>query len=137
MGYLNMIKAKVISEVLGSPQEHVDKTLNLLLEKLKERKELDIGNEKLFQAEKIEGKPLFSGFIEYEINVETLSELSGFCFDFMPSSIEILEPDELKTSSVSFGELFNEILARLHQNDMFLRNTIAELTFLKRKLENK
>ncbi len=137
MGYLNMIRAKVISEVLGSPQEHVDKTLNLLIDKLKERKELNIGNEKIFQAEKIENKQLFSGFIEYEINVENLNQLSGFCFDFMPSSIEILEPDELKTSSVIIGELFNEILARLHQNDMFLRNTIAELAYLKKKSEKK
>ena len=132
-----MIRAKVISEVLGSPQEHVDKTLNLLIDKLKERKELNIGNEKIFQAEKIENKQLFSGFIEYEINVENLNQLSGFCFDFMPSSIEILEPDELKTSSVIIGELFNEILARLHQNDMFLRNTIAELAYLKKKSEKK
>jgi len=132
-----MIKAKIISEVLGSPQEHVDKTLNLLLEKLKERKSLHIENEHTFQAEKIEGKPFFSGFIEYEISVENLNELSGFCFDFMPSSIEILEPERIGINSVEAGDLFNEIMARLHQNDMLLRNTVAQLNMLNRQLKEK
>jgi len=137
MDWLDMIKCKIISEVLGSPQEHVDKTLNLLLERLKERKSLNASNEKMFQAEKVEGKPLFSGFIEYEIGVENISDLTGFCFDFMPSSIEILDPNELKINSVHAGEFFNDMLARLHQNDMFLRNTVAEMAMLKRKLEGK
>ncbi len=128
-----MIKAKIISEVLGSPQEHVDKTLQLLLEKLKERSSLHIMNETIFQAEKIEGKPFFSGFIEYEISVENLNELSGFCFDFMPSSIEILEPDKLNINAVEAGEFFNEIMARLHQNDMLLRNTVAQLNLLRKE----
>ena len=128
-----MIKAKIISEVLGSPQEHVDKTLQLLLEKLKERSSLHIMNETIFQAEKIEEKPFFSGFIEYEISVENLNELSGFCFDFMPSSIEILEPDKLNINAVEAGEFFNEIMARLHQNDMLLRNTVAQLNLLRKE----
>lgn len=132
-----MIKCKVISEVLGSPQEHVDKTLNLLLEKLKERKSLHVSSENIFNAEKVEGKPLFSGFIEYEMEVDGINELTGFCFDFMPSSIEILDPDELKMNSVHAGEFFNDMLARLHQNDMFLRNTVAELAMMKRKLEGR
>ena len=128
-----MIKARVISEVLGSPQDHVDKTLKLLLEKLKERKSLDVNQEKIFNAEKIEGKPFFTGFIDYEINIKDLGELTSFCFDFMPSSIEILEPDELKVKPTNLGELFNDLLARLHDNDMLLRNTIAELTLLKKR----
>ena len=67
---------------MGSPQEHVDKTINMLLEKIRSRKELNTTNEKVFKAEKIEGRPLFSGFIEYEIDTESLNALNGFCFDF-------------------------------------------------------
>ncbi len=130
-----MIKARVISEVIGSPQDHVDRTLNLLLEKLKERKLLNVSNERIFNAEKMENKPLFSGFIEYEIDVENINELTGFCFDFMPSSIEILEPDELVFTTIISSELFNDLLARLHQNDMVLRNVVAELTLLKKKIQ--
>ena len=132
-----MIKARIISEVLGSPQEHVDKTLKLLLDKIKERKELNLTNDKTFNAEKLEDKLLFSGFLEYEISVESLNTLSGFCFDFMPSSIEILEPDSLNFKTVEMADLFNEILARLHQNDMFLRNAVAEMNLLKRRLGGK
>ena len=46
-----MIKAKIISEVVGSPQEHVNKTLNLILEKLKERNGINIDEERLFEAQ--------------------------------------------------------------------------------------
>ena len=132
-----MIKAKIISEVLGSPQEHVDKTLNVLLDKIKERKELNVVNERVFESQKVEDKPLYTGFIEYEISIEDINELIGFCFDFMPSSIEIIEPTELRLKSTSAGELFNELMARLHQNEMFLRNVIAELKLAKKQLENK
>jgi len=55
----------------------------------------------------------------------------------MPSSIEILEPQELKINTTNAAELFNDLLARLHQNDLLLRNVIAELGMLKRKLEEK
>ena len=132
-----MIKAKIISEVLGSPQEHVDKTLNLLLEKIKEVKDLRAANWKVFEAQKIEDKPLFTGFLEYEISVETIEHLVGFCFDFMPSSIEIIEPDEFQIPATDTGNILNDLLARLHQNDMFLRNVVAELTKMKKVLENK
>ena len=130
-----MIKAKVISEVLGSPQEHVNKTMNLLLNKLKESKELNLKNERVFESEKLEDRPLFSGFIEYEVSVEGLDNLIDFCFDFLPSSVDILDPDELKFNNTIANDFVNDMLARLHQNDMFLRNALAELTHLKKDIE--
>lgn len=125
---------KVISEVLGSPQEHVDKTLYLLLNKIKERKELQVSNEHVFKAEKMEDKPLFTGFLEYELKIETIDTLVDFCFDFMPSSIEILEPDELELKAMSVSDLFNELLAKLHNNDMLLRSALVELSLLKKNM---
>ena len=132
-----MIKAKIISEVLGSPQEHVDKTLNLLLDKIKNIKEFNVVNWKVFEAQKVEDKPLFTGFLEYEISVGTIEQVVGFCFDFMPSSIEILEPDDFQMPATDAGNILNDLLARLHQNDMFLRNVVAELTRMKKVMENK
>ena len=130
-----MIKAKIISEVVGSPQEHVDKTLQLLLDKIKERKNLQVKNEKMFSAQPMEKSSLFSGFLEYDIEIEQVNTLVDFCFDFMPSSIEIIEPDNLKMNASDISSLFNELMARLHQNDLFLRNLIVELKMIKKKYE--
>ena len=121
-----MIIVKLISEVLGSPKEHVDKALNLILDKIKEQNGLKVADSKFFEAQKMEDKPLFTGFIEYTIEVEDPQRLIDFCFDFMPSSLEIIEPDELDMKSVKFADMLNDLLAKLHRNEMALRNLIAE-----------
>lgn len=128
-----MIKVRIINEVLGSPKEHVENTLKLLLDNMRQNKNLKLINEIIFEATKLEDKPLYSSFAELEIEFKVLEDLVGFCFDYMPSSIEILEPEELKLEAISVSDLFNELMARLHQNDMMLKNAIAELAVLKRE----
>ena len=46
-----MIKTRIISEIVGSPQEHVNKTMDLLLERIREKKDIRLNNEKKFNAE--------------------------------------------------------------------------------------
>jgi len=128
-----MIKTKIISEIVGTPEDHVNKTVDLLLAKIKERKDIKVISEKKFEAQKVKDKPFYSAFIEYEAEFEKLNNLISFCFDFIPSSIEILEPNEIKIPALSAGEFLNELLARLHENDLFLRNLIAELKLLKKE----
>ena len=127
-----MIRAKIISEVVGSPQNHVDDTLKLLLDKIKERKDFVVNNEQIFEAQKMENNPLFSGFIEYELELSDVKKVIDFCFDFMPSSIEIIEPDEFNINSFIISDLFNELMARLHQNELTLRNALAQIELLKK-----
>ncbi|MEK6934689.1 MAG: hypothetical protein AABW46_02315 [Nanoarchaeota archaeon] len=128
-----MVKVKIINEVLGSPKDHVEKTLKLLMDAARRNKDFKINSEKIFEARKLEDNPFFSAFTELEIEFKDLQDLIGFCFDFMPSSIEILEPGELKMDSIRGSDLFNELMARLHQNDMALKNALAELAILKKK----
>lgn len=128
-----MIKTKIINEVLGSPKEHVENTMKLLIDNMKKNGNLKFNSENIFEAVKLENNPLYSSFAELEIEFEALESLVGFCFDYMPSSIEILEPSELKLGAISLSELFNELMARLHNNEMLLRNALAELSLLKKK----
>ncbi len=128
-----MIKVRIINEVLGSPKEHVENTLKLLLDNMRQNKNLKLINEMIFEATKLGDKPLYSSFAELEIEFKVLEDLVGFCFDYMPSSIEILEPEELRLEAISVSDLFNELMARLHQNDMMLKNAMAELAVLKRE----
>ena len=128
-----MIVTRMISEVVGSPEEHVNKTIDLLLDRISEYKKIKIISEKKFEAKKMDTDPLFSGFIEYEAEFEKIEHIIDFCFDFMPSSIEIIEPLNISISATAAADIFNELLARLHQNDLLLRNIIAELKLIKQK----
>ena len=55
----------------------------------------------------------------------------------MPSSIEILGPSELKIDNLSMNGLLNDLIARLHRYDMFLKNLHAENIVLKQEKEKK
>ncbi|MEK6826237.1 MAG: hypothetical protein AABX90_01265 [Nanoarchaeota archaeon] len=128
-----MIQTKIISEIVGSPEEHVNKTMDLLLDKIKERKDIKIKAEKKFEAKKMQDNPLYTAFMEYEAEFEKLEDVTSFCFDFMPSSIEIIKPHEIQMNATVVADLFNELLARLHQNEIFLRNLIAEVQLMKKE----
>ncbi|MBS3144890.1 hypothetical protein J4208_04875 [Candidatus Woesearchaeota archaeon] len=129
------LKARAILEILGSPEEHVKKTMQMILEKAKQYPDAKITNEKLFPSEKMGDKNLWSTFAELDMEVKTIQVLTGFCFDFMPSSLEIVEPEELQLQHHVVSDVLNDLLARLHQYDMVLKNIHAENILLKKKLE--
>src|SRR3989344_3928264 len=89
------LKARAIIEILGSPEEHVKKTMQMILDKIKQYPDTKIIKEKMFPAEKMGDKNLWSTFTELDMEVKNVQILTGFCFDFMPSSLEIIEPEEM------------------------------------------
>ena len=120
---------RAIIEILGSPKEQVEKAIGIVVDKLKKDKELRVDRVEVVEAKKV--KELWSSFCELEINLK-LSKLLNFCFDYMPSSIEILEPDKLDLESMELGGFLNDLLARLHSYDMVVKNLKAENIIMKR-----
>src|SRR3989339_1846234 len=98
----DLIRCRAVLEVLGKPKEHVEKTIKLLVEKVKEDPEISILKEKFAEITQQE-KEIFSTFVELEMVVKGVTTLTGFCFDFMPSSIEIEKPEilEVKNRDIS------------------------------------
>ena len=130
------IKVRCIVEIVGGPKEHVEKAMGVVVGKLKEDKKIKIISDKVFDAKPLEGKhPLFSSFCELDFEVDTMKDLFGFCFDFMPSSVEIYDPTELRVKMEDVNNMFNELLSKLHQYDMALKNIYAQNVLLKRKYE--
>lgn len=129
-----ILTARVILEVVGAPKEHIEKTLKEIIEKLKKEsyivKVLDIHIEPTKQI-----KEFFSSFSEIELQIKDSSSLIGFCFDYMPSSIELIEPEVFQSDIVEFTGLINDLLAKLHKYDMLVRNLWAENTMLKKHME--
>lgn len=127
------LKARSIIEIVGGPKEYVDKAMGIVVEKLKEDKKAKLVKEKIFEAKEMQDKRLFSSFCEVEIEVKEVGDLFGFCFDFMPSSIEIHDPTSVNLRNEDLNDMFNELLAKMHQYDMAVKNLYAQNILLRRK----
>lgn len=118
------IKATAIVEILGSPKDHVIKTMDSYIEKMKKEKNIKILEAKKSKVEQKE--KLFSIFADIEMLAKTPSNIVDYCFDYMPSSIELIEPENVKFNSHEFSNFFNDLQARLHQLDMIVKKLRAE-----------
>lgn len=124
------ILANIIIEIAGKPKEHVEKTLKLVVDKIKENKDLNVKNANFEKPKEIEN--LFSAFAEIEAEFKNLSVLLGICFDYMPSSIEIIEPTELKLKAPNFTDFLNDLQSRLHNIDLKLKAVVQQNEILNR-----
>ncbi len=125
------IHAQVIIEMLGAPKEHIQETLQLYIDKIKnEEKQITIKN--VVYAEPKEVQNLFSVFAELNLEFADLPTLVWFCFDYMPSSIEIYSPEELVYERKAVTDFLNDLQARLHKFDMLIKNLSAENKVVKK-----
>ena len=117
---------RAIVEVLGKPKEHVDSTLKGYLQKLKENSHYQIVNEELAELKQHEDSELWMAFAEIEIKTAGVTEIIDFCFDYMPSLIEIVEPEELQLDSLAVSSFLNDLQAKLHGVDMLAKQMKME-----------
>jgi len=129
-------KGHAIIEVLGKPKEHVEQALKNVVASLKESnvfKAHDTQISDVINAKDTE--TMFTGFVESEVDFKVYDDIFGFVIDFMPSSLEIYEPEDLKLDHASFNNMLNDIIARIHEYDKIVRDKIAETVMLERKLD--
>lgn len=121
-------------EVIGAPKEHVEETLNEVVAKLKQEEEIKVTKDMSYEAE-LQQNGLWSAFAEIEYETSTLKKMLEICFDYMPSTFEILEPAGLEIDTNVIAELFNDLLAKLHRYAMAIKNLQAENILLKESLK--
>ncbi len=124
----------IIIEIAGWPKEHVGSTLKLIVDKLKKEKAVSLIKEKISEPKKVSEK-IWSAFVELDVLVKSLVDLIGLVFDYMPSSVEIIEPETIKESTQGLGELLNDLIAKLHAYDAAVKKLKAVNTILGRELE--
>lgn len=127
---------RIIIEVVGKPKEYVEESLKSHLDKIKSDKTYLIAKETIEPAEKQEN--YFSTFAEIELLVKKSSDIMSLCFDYMPSSVEILAPERMIMKNNEFTGFLNDLQARLHalntgiiqlkdQNKLYIKNTAVLL----------
>ena len=122
------IMVRTILEILGKPQKHIEQTIADVIKNVKRRKGTWLLEQHISEAKKIEG--LWSIFTELDIHFRSFKELSQFCFDLMPSSVEIMEPESLDLHGSALTALLNDLLAGLHNLDMNFKNLRAQAGIL-------
>ena len=124
---------RTIIELLGFPQKHVDKTINLILEKLQKEKDITIIKHKL--AEPQQQKKMWSAFIDAELKIKDLETFFEFCFNYLPTSIEIVEAPKFKIEELN--KSLNEMLNYMHRYHQAISQLNAQNEILKTKLNEK
>ncbi|MBU1086356.1 MAG: hypothetical protein KKD05_02440, partial [Candidatus Omnitrophica bacterium] len=128
------LHCRVIIEILGKPKEHVLNTMKAVIEQMKDYEDLKLLKAKIFEPKEVES--LWNVFTEAEIVVKDASVLIGFCFDYMPSSVEIIEPEHVSYKASELAGLINDMQARLHNVDMKVKNLTAENKILHTKVNS-
>jgi len=137
------IKARIILEMLGRPQAHLEETMQKLIEALAKEKGLAILEKELHEPRKMEDKntpelsedkQLFTTFAEVDIEVDNLVVLTSIVFRYMPSHIEIVSPENLVLENFSLNSIINELATRLHYYDSVAKSAIMNNNILAAKI---
>ncbi len=121
---MEKIKIRSIIEIVGKPKEHIEDTMKKVVDLIKSNEKFSLIEHKVAEVKEVKG--LWSTFGEFEIAFSSFKEIGDFCFEFMPSSIEILSPEEIKTDSHEVEDFTNDVLAKLHQYDMIAKQMFLQ-----------
>mgnify|MGYP003344440752 CR=1 FL=1 len=76
----------------------------------------------------------FSIFVDLEMVAKGIPSIIGFCFDYMPSSLEVVKPQEFHLQNKVISDMLNDLQAKLHKVDMIVKQLRNEGDFVKRNL---
>jgi len=111
------VLVRIIIEMLGAPQDYITKIMQGYVEKLQKQHTVL----KAETAEAEQKDKVFSIFTELEMRFKDLPELLDFCFESMPSSVEIVEPASFNLPVDKLNALLNDMQARLHEADAIIK----------------
>ena len=123
---------RVICEILGGPKEYVDRAIKDLVEKCKSLRDIKLFNSKIYET-KEQKNSLFSTFAEMELLFKKRDPLLDFMYSFLPSSIEVIEPEKLTVTNAFLSNWFNEFQARLHATDRIAKEGNAFKTLMSKR----
>src|SRR3989338_5656984 len=121
---MKKIISRITVEVLGSPKDHVEKALQQVIKKLRdEEKGIKVLKVEEFECKQMDNK-LWNTFADIEFETFELKRVLDICYDYMPSTIEILEPAGLEIDMNDIADVFNdfkEVTNRKYLHDERIR----------------
>jgi len=127
------IQVNAVIEMLGGPKEYIEQVLKDYIETRK-KEGLDVKSEVYHEG--VPRDTLFTTFTELELHFNDMDELLDFCFESMPSSLEITHPENLKFTNIELTDFLNDLQAKIHQNDLLVKNYRAQNHVLDKNATN-
>ena len=113
----------MIVEMAGRPAEHLTDALEKHIGVLNSVKDIEVHSIKVSKPTEIDAKVenaedvMWTAFAEADFECGNFSRLSDTMFDFMPSSIEVIEPSKVTLNMSEATGLLNNISGRMHRYD--------------------
>ncbi len=118
----------MIVEMAGRPAEHVKESLTKHVGVLDKLSDITVHKTTVSDAKEVElpkdaskTEQMFTCFAEVDLETENFSRMTQVMFDFMPSSVEVIEPSKVLLDSGEATELLNNLSGRLHRYDEVAR----------------
>ncbi|MCX6741589.1 MAG: hypothetical protein NTX24_00210 [Candidatus Pacearchaeota archaeon] len=132
----DFLSCQFIFEIIGKPADFIEKTLKQLMELLEKEKSIKIKSIKCNPPEAHKEKEgLFCVFSEVELFVSSLRRLAELIFDYMPSSIEVYEPSEIRIQAAECNSFINELATKLHQYDVSNKQLLYQRDIIFKKFQ--
>jgi len=112
-GYIHI---NVIYEIVGNPKEYVSKALNIVIDKIKEEKNIIFLSEEKGSVEDA-GDGLWGTYCEAEMLIKDLRTLSWLAFNFIPASIEIKAPGKIILKDKELTDFMGDLISQLHETN--------------------
>jgi len=125
----------MIVEMAGRPPEHLKNMLGEHVGRLDKMKDVRVHSIKGNEPRQIENQDLFTCFAEVDFEVENFSRLADLMFDFMPSSVEVIEPSKVELDCNGATGLLNNLSGRLHRYDELARMAQVRIRQLEVQLQ--
>jgi hypothetical protein len=140
------IRAIMIIEIAGRPANHVKDSLKAHTAQIRSIKDICVENENISEPKLIEmenknpekpavSQEFYSCFSEIEFTTNSFQKLTDIVFDFMPSSIEILEPSELDFNLADATTYLNTLAGRLHKYDEIAKVSQLQVQQLAQRMQ--
>lgn len=112
------IVAIMIIEIAGRPAEFLKEALEKHIAPIGSNKDLKLISSRISDAREIDAeKNIYSCFAEIEVEAQSLQKIMDLVFDYMPSSIEIVEPENVELNCQEATMFINDLSGRLHKYD--------------------
>ena len=129
----------MIVEMAGRPAGHLTESLEKHIGVLRDVDDVEVHEIKVSEPReipsKVEGQEsevreeekMFTTFAEADFEVPSFARLSETMFDFMPSSVEVVEPSKVSLEATEATDLLNNISGRMHRYDEIAKIAGARL----------
>lgn len=125
------IVVRAMIELAGFPKENIEKGIKSISEQLDKAPEIKVISKEIAEVKEV--KKMWAAFIETELEFIDINDILLFNMQFLPSSVEILEPDKITLDTNKFSDFMNTMQAKLHEYNTVLSKLIIKNKILEKK----